>query len=104
MSKISTEKYSKMTNAFMVAGAKFCGHDIPECPCTVMTPPDELIAYCDIKKGVSYNAFAHFYIDDYKFESIWAKPYKALEKFRLNFTTRTECGRLGVGSRRWVFA
>ena len=65
----------------MVEGVNFLKykHDIPECPCTATTPPDELIAYCDIKKGVSYNAFTHFYIDDYKFESIWSKPYKALE-------------------------
>ena len=74
MTKKSIEKYYKITNAFMVEGANFLKykHNIPECPCTATTLPDELIAYCDIKKGVSYNAFAHFYIDDYKFESIWA--------------------------------
>lgn len=52
MSKISLERYSKITNAFMVADAKFGGHDIPKCLCTAKTLPDELIAYCDIKKGV----------------------------------------------------
>ena len=51
----------------MVEGVNFLKykHDIPECPCTVTTPPDKLIAYCDIKFG-----------------SIWSKPYKALEKLR----------------------
>ena len=84
MTKKSLEKYSKITNAFMVVGANFLKykHDIPECPCTATTPPDELLAYCDIKKGVSYNAFAHFYIDDDKFETVWSKPYSALEKLR----------------------
>ena len=80
LSKISLEKYSKITNAFMVAGAKFCGHDIPECPCTVEKAPNALIAYCDIKNEVQYDAFAHFYIDDYKFESIWRYPRRALKK------------------------
>ena len=31
---------------------------------------------------VSYNVFAHFYIDDYKFESIGSKPYKGSEKIK----------------------
>lgn len=82
MSKTSLEKYSKITNAFMVKGANFLKykHDVPECPCTATTAPDSLIAYDDIKKGVQYDAFAHFYIDDYKFESIWRYPQRALKK------------------------
>lgn len=44
--------------AVKVKGANFLKykHDIPECPCAATTPPAELIAYCDIRKGVSYNA------------------------------------------------
>lgn len=82
MSKTSPEKYSKITNAFMVKGANFLKykHDIPECPCTVTKAPNALIAYDDIKKGVRCDAFAHFYVDDYKFESIWRYPQRALKK------------------------
>ena len=82
MTNKTLEKYSKVTNAFMVKGAKFCKHDIPLCPCTADVAPESLMAYCDIKKGVNHNSYVHFYIDDYKFESIWSKSHKALEKLK----------------------
>lgn len=83
MKNYAFEKFTRMTKAFMVKGAKFCGkYDIPECPCTIENTPKDLIAYSDIKAETNYEAFAHFYIDDYKFNSVWTHPQKALEKFK----------------------
>lgn len=81
-------------NAFMVKDAIFSTNDIPFCPTTATAVPKNLISYVEAKsiykreiksKNCQFhnNAFVHFYIDDYKFDStnsgIWSDPYSALE-------------------------
>lgn len=78
-------------NAFMVKGAEFTKNDIPFCPTTATQIPNKIISYSAAKtlcnkfkryKNFSVNAFVHFYIDDYKFDSnngIWANWRKALK-------------------------
>ena len=83
----TSAKFVKLSGAYMVEGAKFVGdYDIPKCPSTATNPPSSLVAYSDIKKGVTYDAFAHFYIDDYKFDGlrggIWNNPELTLKKLR----------------------
>ena len=78
------EKYfGKMYKPFMVAGAKFSGEfDIPECPCTAKSIPQYLIYYNQIPEDYKSNAFVHFYMYDYEFESIWNHPKSALQKLK----------------------
>ena len=67
----------------MVEGAKFYPpFDIPECPCTAKNIPINLIYYNDMEENRSYLGFVHFYMDDYKFESVWNHPQAALKKFK----------------------
>ena len=80
-------------NAQMVKGASFTDNDIPLCPTTVTTIPESVIPWDEAKhiykinlaKGnvkFSYNAFVHFYLDDYKFDGskgIWNDSAKALK-------------------------
>ena len=87
MLKRALKKFAEYCNAFMVDGAKFVGkYDIPECPSTATSLPTHLIAYSDIKRNKLSTGFAHFYIDDYKFDTrrggIWNKPETALKKLR----------------------
>ncbi|MBR1858447.1 MAG: DUF4417 domain-containing protein [Selenomonadaceae bacterium] len=83
MTESAKKEFVKQTKAFLVEGAKFVGkYDMPECPCTAIEAPKSIISYVDINKNVQYDAFAHFYIDDYKFDNIWNKPYKALERLK----------------------
>lgn len=83
MNDYAKEVFSTMYKGFMVEGAKFCGEfDIPECPCTATEIPVDLVYYADPKIPVNFNGFVHFYIDDYKFESIWKHPKTALKKLR----------------------
>ena len=83
MNNYAMEQFRNIYKAFMVEGAKFCWEfDIPECPCTAKVVPPRLIYYTDMRKNFYYSAFVHFYMDDYKFESIWNHPQAALKKFR----------------------
>lgn len=83
MNDYAMEQFRNIYKAFMVEGAKFCREfDIPECPCTAQTVPPYLIYYSDIQKNEHYSGFVHFYMDDYKFESVWNHPQAALKKFR----------------------
>ena len=67
----------------MVDGARFFPEfDIPECPCTAKNIPTNLIYYNDMQENRKYRGFVHFYMDDYKFESIWNHPQAALKKFK----------------------
>ncbi|MBQ7704764.1 MAG: DUF4417 domain-containing protein [Selenomonadaceae bacterium] len=78
-------------NAFMVKGAEFTKNDIPSCPTTATQIPNKIISYSAAKtlcnkfkhyKNFSVDAFVHFYIDDYKFDSnngIWANWRGALK-------------------------
>lgn len=86
-----------MWNAYMVKAAEFViGSDIPVCPCTAEIISKQLISFADakhlhklnIKTDPNYHidAFAHFYIDDQKFDgpksSIWFHPSGTLELLR----------------------
>lgn len=83
MNDYAMEQFRNIYKAFMVEGAKFCREfDIPECPCTAQTVPPYLIYYNDMQKNSCSSGFVHFYMDDYKFESVWNHPQAALKKFR----------------------
>ncbi len=84
-------------NAFMVDGADYTlGSDMPVCPCTADSVPNELVSYEDAKHIYKlnidkypmfhYDAYIHGYNDDQKFDSpkngIWSNPHKALEIIR----------------------
>ncbi len=72
-------------NAFMVKGATFTEHDIPYCPTTAKSIPENIITYDEARsiykkelehknKEFKNSAFVCFYTDDYKFDStcgIW---------------------------------
>ncbi len=82
-------------NAFMVNGAKFApGTDIPICPTTASSQPEELISWREAKKlhkreigrghkEYRVNAYIHFYIDDQHFDGlftgIWFHSMRALK-------------------------
>ena len=65
-------------NAFMLDGATYAEHDIPNCPTTANKIPSQLISWSKAKqlhkrfissnKNYHINAFIHFYIDDSKFD------------------------------------
>ena len=77
------EQFRNIYKAFMVEEAKFFPEfDIPECPCTAKDIPINLIYYNDMQKNRKYRGFVHFYMDDYKFESIWNHPQTALKKLK----------------------
>ena len=83
MSDYAMKQFRTIYKAFMVEGAKFCrDFDIPECPCTAKSVPTNLIYYNDMEENRNYKGFVHFYMDDYKFESVWNHPYAALKKFK----------------------
>ena len=83
MNDYAMEQFRNIYKVFMVEGAKFCWEfDIPECPCTAKSIPTNLIYYTDIQKNEHYSGFVHFYMDDYKFESVWNHPQAALKKFK----------------------
>ena len=46
--------------------------------------PDDLLTFNDIRnyKGSKKGLGVHFFIDDYKFESIWTNPFKYIERLR----------------------
>ena len=73
-------------NAFMVEEATFEGkYDFPVSPTLKEEIPKELIAYDLTSSSVDYDAYVHFYIDDYKFDGkrgIWNEPDKALERLK----------------------
>ena len=83
-------------NAFMVRGAKFSANDIPYCPTTAKSIPQNLISFAQAKtiynkhrkasdKNFFENDFVHFYIDDYKFDGksgIWFDYKKSAEIFQ----------------------
>lgn len=84
-------------NAFMVEGAEYDVHDIPICPTTAMSLPEQLISWPEAKrlhkkamrkgdKEYRVQAFIHFYVDDIKFDgvrsSLWLFPWRALEIIR----------------------
>lgn len=84
-------------NAYMVEGAAWSAHDIPNCPTTAASPPDRLISYSEAKRlcnkarrqrisSFQINAYVHFYLDDQKFvgdrTGIWKHPELALEIVR----------------------
>ena len=83
-------------NSFMVCGAKFSANDIPHCPTTSKSIPQNLISFTQAKtiynkhrkagdKNFFENAFVHFYQDDYKFDGksgIWFDYKKSAEIFQ----------------------
>ena len=82
MNEFAKEKFREIYKPFLVEGAKFnWNFDIPICPCTAKKIPEKLIYYNEIVKSKQrYFGFVHFYMDDYKFESIWHHPRRALER------------------------
>ena len=83
MNKTALEEFRRIYKVAMVDGAKFCfPFDIPECPCTANSIPKKLIYYDKISTEGRCLGFVHFYMDDYKFESIWNHPEAALEKLQ----------------------
>jgi len=83
MNDYARKKFREIYKSFMVEGAKFCREfDIPICPCTATEIPKELVYYSDVKIAPNFEGFVHFYMDDYKFESIWRNPKKSLRKLR----------------------
>ena len=83
MNDSAKKKFRNIYKAFMVEGAKFCREfDIPECPCTAEVVPPNLIYYTDMPDEGQCSGFVHFYMDDYKFESVWNHPHAALKKFK----------------------
>lgn len=78
------ERFREIYKPFLVEGARFMRpFDIPECPCTATKPPTNLIYYARIDDSDKrYCGFVHFYMDDYKFESVWNDPRKALSKLK----------------------
>ena len=83
MDNYAMQQFRMIYKAFMVENARFCSEfDIPECPCTTKSIPSKLIYYTDLPKNSHVNGFVHFYMDDYKFESIWNHPQSALKKFK----------------------
>ncbi len=80
----ATKKFREIYKPFLVEGARFIKpFDIPECPCTATEAPANLISYSRIKNDKKfYRGFVHFYIDDYKFESVWRNPTAALSKLK----------------------
>ena len=83
MNEYAMEQFRNIYKSFMVEGAKFYPEfDIPECPCTAKSVPVRLIYYNDMEENRSYVGFVHFYMDDYKFESVWNHPQAALKKFK----------------------
>ena len=83
MNEYAMKKFREIYKPFLVEGARFCwGVDIPECPCTAKDVPPYLIYYTDLQEGSGYAGFVHFYMDDYKFESVWNHPHAAMKKFK----------------------
>ncbi|MBR2733417.1 MAG: DUF4417 domain-containing protein [Selenomonadaceae bacterium] len=83
MNDSAMKKFRNIYKAFMVEGAKFCREfDIPECPCTAEVVPPNLIYYTDMPDEGQCSGFVHFYMDDYKFESVWNHPHATLKKFK----------------------
>ena len=83
MNKTALEEFRRIYKVAMVEGTKFCFPvDIPECPCTANSIPKKLIYYDKISTEGRCLGFVHFYMDDYKFESIWNHPEAALEKLQ----------------------
>lgn len=81
-------------NADMAIGATFLEYDIPLCPTTAKTLPNDIITWeeakCIYKKNYKnnnffYDAYVCFYLDDYKFDGpkgIWNNKEKVLEILR----------------------
>ncbi len=80
-------------NAFMVEGARMCDEDIPLCPCTLDSEPQQLVSWPEAKricrrqrrqgnKDFHVKALVHFYVDDHKFDGVfsgvWQRPERAL--------------------------
>lgn len=84
MNDYARKKFREVYKPFLIEGAKFdWNFDIPICPCTAKEIPSRLIYYNEIVKSKQkYSGFVHFYMDDYKFESIWNHPQVALKKLR----------------------
>lgn len=80
-------------NAFMATGAKFGKYDIPYCPTTAKTIPNQQVTWEEAKqihkKHLIHNednyycdAFINWYLDDYKFDGsrgIWHDHNSALK-------------------------
>ena len=84
MNDFAGNAFREIYKPFLVEGAKFNPKfDIPTCPCTAKEIPLRLIYYNEIVKSKQrYFGFVHFYMDDYKFESIWRDPHNALKKLK----------------------
>lgn len=83
MKEFARKAFRTIYKSYMVEGAKFdLKYDIPICPCTATEIPKSLVYYNDPKIPTDFEGFVHFYIDDYKFESIWRNPKNALQKLR----------------------
>lgn len=83
MNEEAMQQFRRIYKSYLVEGAKFCfPFDIPECPCTAKSIPPSLIYYTDMDESSKYLGFVHFYMDDYKFESIWNHPESTLKKLK----------------------
>lgn len=83
MNKDAIKEFRRIYKVEMVEGAKFCfPFDIPECPCTAKSIPKYLIYYTEIPSDSNCAGFVHFYMDDYKFESVWNHPESSLKKLQ----------------------
>ena len=91
---IKTRKGCKdVFNAYMCEGANFTQNDIPMCPTTATSPPEDIVTWEEAKsiykkqlrlknENFKYSAFVCFYIDDYKFDGprgIWHDSAHALK-------------------------
>ena len=93
---VSRKGCKDIWNAYMCKDAIYSRNDIPYCPTTAHTLPDNIILWDDAKsiykkalargdKEFHYNAFVCFYMDDYKFDGprgIWHNSQSALNVIR----------------------
>ena len=90
----NTKKQMDVWNAYLLQGATYSQNDFPICPTTATHIPKQLISYREAitmhnhefnnkNYNYKYDAFIHFWIDDFKFdgikEGIWVKPQNLLD-------------------------
>lgn len=74
--------YDTMNLAYLYKSTSDNG--IPDFPqIDVRRPPEDLFSYSDINKCKDpKNNGLHFFIDDYRFEPLWTRPIKTLDKIK----------------------
>ncbi len=83
MKEFARNVFRTIYKSYMVEGARWdLKFDIPICPCTATEIPKSLVYYNDPKIPTDFEGFVHFYMDDYKFESIWRNPKNSLQRLR----------------------